>query len=347
VEEGPTYRVDAATVSKKAHAENAAAEHKDATVAMNDSVLNLSPGSRDYVRDLSDPKLLATLRAAVDADPELKGSTLDKRVNQGKVYREDIESLQTSLQNKGYDVGGGKGMYGYRTDRAVQQYLADLGRTATETPDGAQAPAQGAYVPHDAKPPGSSDMPAYGGPAAAQWMNRQVDDQKRRDVQARDGLQQLEGKGLDSASEGKAADAVLQKAYGGYSQKVAGDRLLFAMYHSCDNHSPQVAPYLYTDRDGRPLDVAAQAGVEAYQASQKNAATMARDHANAQVDKEVGPAPASFKTPGEKKAYSDKRNDAFLTALAFEAVGDPTSVLYGFGQEYLHATPSAVAAPKK
>lgn len=146
-----TSGADTSALSPQARAASKQQAHEQAKAQLDGSVRDLRSG-RDYVRDGVDPQLLATLKAAVEADPELQSSPLAKSVSSGRVTPDDIKQLQSHLQKKGFDVGstGVDGKFGYRTNGALQRMLSAAGKASPETPKGAERPTRDAETPRDA-----------------------------------------------------------------------------------------------------------------------------------------------------------------------------------------------------
>jgi len=108
-------------------------------------------GNQSYVKNGSDPKLLALLTMALIKDPALQSTQLGADVQSGHVTEADIKILQQELESKGYSCGkcGVDGKYGPDTNGALEAFLNGDPPTAQggSSQSGA-CPAQPPVTPH-------------------------------------------------------------------------------------------------------------------------------------------------------------------------------------------------------
>lgn len=97
-------------------------------------------GNQSYVKDLGDPQMLSLIQEVLAKAPELQGTSLATNAQQGRVTKEDIQTLQKFLESKGCSVGstGVDGKYGPRTHKALEGFLSGRGSEAPrpESPQG-------------------------------------------------------------------------------------------------------------------------------------------------------------------------------------------------------------------
>jgi hypothetical protein len=117
-----------------------------------------------YVKDGSDPQLLSILRQAIHKAPELQGTPLGEHLKAGHVGPEDIKILQRFLESKKYSVGstGVDGLYGPRTNTALEAFLSGKPPDTEQQPDGPDRPgSQGSVsLSHDTPATAGADPPA-------------------------------------------------------------------------------------------------------------------------------------------------------------------------------------------
>lgn len=88
---------------------------------------------QSFLEDGKNPELLSLARRAAAADPALAAGSFGQSLQRGELSPEDMKTLQTSLQGKGYSVGnsGVDGKFGPETHHALSQFLTGA---APETP---------------------------------------------------------------------------------------------------------------------------------------------------------------------------------------------------------------------
>jgi hypothetical protein len=118
-------------------------------------------GNQPYVKDGSDPQLLSLLQQALQKAPELQSTPLAEHVAAGKVGPEDIKSLQSFLQSKGYSVGppGVDGKFGPLTDKALEHFLHGDPADAASSAGASRSSSVAASSPGHASAPASSQAP--------------------------------------------------------------------------------------------------------------------------------------------------------------------------------------------
>ena len=165
------------------------------------------------------------------------------------------------------------------------------------------------------------------GRVPSQWMSSQLADIAHRFQQAGAGLSQAR-----SADEGVA---ILRSAYGGFSPREAGDRLIYAANYYRADHSEAADPELYRDRNALQKQE-----LTIFFDTQRKATIGAVD--KARENAKLGPTAnlRTFRNDAERNAYLDK--------LAEEVTGDFHNLLFGFGEEYIQSKPvAAPAAPRQ
>lgn len=82
-------------------------------------------GNEGYVKDGGDKQLLALMKRAAAAMPELAKGAFAEHLQSGHVRRDDIKALQNALQAKGYSVGdtGVDGLFGPLTHAGLSKLL--------------------------------------------------------------------------------------------------------------------------------------------------------------------------------------------------------------------------------
>jgi hypothetical protein len=125
-------------------------------------------GNHSYVKDGSNPAMLALMSRAVASHPELASGPLGQDVNKGHVGPQQVQALQQFLQSKGYSVGskGVDGKFGPDTHAALASLLN--GQSPTSAAPQAPVPPNGAThgTPGDVKPTvNAPDAPPKASPA--------------------------------------------------------------------------------------------------------------------------------------------------------------------------------------